>query len=74
MWIVVGEDTTKQFSIKNYYGPFNNKWSAEYFIKHCAPPRLKSYSVKLRDPEAFGLIQVNITQPPSNLPPSVALV
>jgi hypothetical protein len=74
MWIVICEDTTKQFSIKNYYGPFNNKFATEYFIEYCAPTQLKSYSVKLRDPEAFGFIPVNITQPPSNLPPSVALV
>jgi hypothetical protein len=74
MWIVIGENTNKQFSIKNYYGPFNNKRAAEYFIEYCAPQQLKLYSVKLKNPEAFGFVPINITPPPSNLPPSVALV
>ena len=74
MWIVVGEDTTKQFNIKNYYGPFSSKWSAEYFIKHFTLQQLKLYSVKLKDPYESGFIQFDIPQPPSNLPPSVALV
>jgi hypothetical protein len=74
MWIVVDEGTVRQFRIKDYYGPFRSKWSAQYFIKHCNLQQLKLYSVKLKDPEAFGFIPFNIPQPPSNLPPSVALV